>query len=209
MTYTGRVVDPLRLRPEDVSIQDVAHSLSNQCRFTGHVREFYSVAQHSTLCAEYVLNELDGGTRLALSALLHDGSETYLSDLARPIKNTGPLGSIYREVEGRVQKVVAEHFGLAYPFPDIILSVDETLLRAEQRALMTPWPADPSVCLGTPTGPIALNYPGYITGWTPPDAKYRFLAMYTFLTGIISTPMTGIISTPRGVRRGSSRTNRR
>ncbi|MHA1573246.1 MAG: hypothetical protein ACTSX8_04570 [Alphaproteobacteria bacterium] len=44
-TYTGVTWDLLNPRVEDVNIEDIAHSLSLQCRFTGHSRVHYSVAQ--------------------------------------------------------------------------------------------------------------------------------------------------------------------
>ena len=50
-TYTGRAFDLLDPRPEQIDPLDIAHALSQICRFTGHVREFYSVAQHSVLVA--------------------------------------------------------------------------------------------------------------------------------------------------------------
>lgn len=46
-TYTGRKFYLLHPRPEDVDITDIAHALSNQCRYTGHTRMFYSIAEHS------------------------------------------------------------------------------------------------------------------------------------------------------------------
>lgn len=68
-TYTGRTFYPFDPRPEDICIEDIAHSLSNMCRFCGHVREFYSVAEHSVRGAShlYGLN--------ALQFLLHDAAE--------------------------------------------------------------------------------------------------------------------------------------
>jgi len=40
-TASGVEFDLLEPRPEDVRIEDVAHALSNICRYTGHVRQFY------------------------------------------------------------------------------------------------------------------------------------------------------------------------
>lgn len=137
-TYTGRrfyVCDP---RTEEVFIEDIAHSLALQCRFNGHIRTFYSVAQHSLLVAGIVwdaldpeptwvqrmqgvqelrgviLNNLDPVSALPTLrwlireyALLHDGSETYLGDLIRPVKHSMPD---YLAVEGSVQSVVFDRF---------------------------------------------------------------------------------------------------
>jgi len=173
VTYTGRVVDPLYLNPDKVNIIDIAHSLANQCRFTGHVREFYSVAQHSVLVAEYVMDDLDGSSRLGLSGLLHDASEAYLSDLARPVKHALGFGEAYREVEERLQRTISQAFHLKYPFPDIVIKVDDALLAAEQRDLMPRYRHIDAL----------LDYPYPIAGWLPEMAKARFLALYTELTG--------------------------
>lgn len=179
VTFTGRIVDPLNLQPDDVNIIDIAHSLSNQCRFTGHTREFYSVGQHSVLAAEMVVNDLGGGNDLAFIALLHDGSEAYLSDLSKPVKGAEGLGEVYTLVEDAIQATVAEAFGLRYPFPDVVHKVDRALLRAEQRDLMAP--ADDLY----ERYPSLLKYDHPITGWAPTDAEGRFLALYTELTGEI------------------------
>lgn len=172
VTYTGRVVDPLNLRPEQVNIIDIAHSLSNQCRFTGHVREFYSVGQHSVLCTEFT-RETYGTAQHQLTLLLHDGSEAYLSDLARPVKHAEGLGDVYREIENGIQAVVAERFGLEYPFKDFVHKIDNALLLREQQDLMPRFRHIES----------KLVYDKPITGWSPADSKARFLALYTELTG--------------------------
>ena len=57
LTFTGRRVWPLDPRPEDICIEDIAHALALTCRFTGHCREFYSVAQHSVLVSHYVSDQ--------------------------------------------------------------------------------------------------------------------------------------------------------
>ena len=53
-TYSGNLFWPLLPNPADVRIEDIAHALSNQCRFAGHSHTFYSVAEHcvrvSQLC---------------------------------------------------------------------------------------------------------------------------------------------------------------
>src|SRR5690242_720613 len=110
-TYTGRAFSPLDPNPDDIVIEDIAHALSLNCRFTGHVRWHYSVAQHSVLCSEIVPSEY------ALTALLHDASEAYLSDIARPIKQQPDFGDTYLRYEGALERAIAERFSLDYPFP--------------------------------------------------------------------------------------------
>jgi hypothetical protein len=50
-TFSGRRFYPADPRPDDMDIGDVAHALSMVCRFNGHVRFHYSVAQHAVLSA--------------------------------------------------------------------------------------------------------------------------------------------------------------
>ena len=82
VTYTGKEFYPLDPNPADIDIKDIAHALSNCCRFAGHIKSFYSVAQHSVIVSELCEPEN------ALAGLLHDASEAYLSDIARPVKYT-------------------------------------------------------------------------------------------------------------------------
>jgi hypothetical protein len=131
-TFTGKrfyVLDP---REEEVCIEDIAHALSNLCRFTGHVREFYSVAQHSLHVSELCPEEL------ALQGLLHDASEAYLNDLNRPLKRSEELRG-YREIEARVQEVIARAFGLpGGRMPVAVKQADDLALAGEAQALMAP-----------------------------------------------------------------------
>lgn len=112
MCYTGKHFHLQHPIADEVDRVDIAHSLSNNCRFTGHTKDFYSVATHSILCAEQARK--DGMTaKIQLYLLLHDASETYLTDVNRPLKEV--LGKIYTDLEDRVQSVVWEHFGLPEP----------------------------------------------------------------------------------------------
>jgi 5'-deoxynucleotidase YfbR-like HD superfamily hydrolase len=127
VTYSGTWIKPLEPDPELITIEDIAHSLSNACRFTGHVRDFYSVGQHSILCSWIVPVED------RLCALLHDASEAYLSDFASPIKQQPGFGELYKEVEGRLMEAIAVRFGIEWPMPDTVEWADKVLLRSEQR----------------------------------------------------------------------------
>lgn len=128
-TYTGKKFWPLDPRPEDVDIIDIAHALSNQCRFTGHVKDFYSVAEHSVQVSFTCPEEL------ALVGLLHDADEAYLIDLAAPVKHD-PRMSFFVECGQNILNAVFEKFGLD---PKQILAVkpaDKTDYERERNYLM-------------------------------------------------------------------------
>jgi hypothetical protein len=88
----------------DIRIEDIAHSLSNICRFGGHTKVFYSVADHSV----YVSHLVD--QRYALEGLLHDAHEAYIGDAPSPLKWF--LGDKYATLDKRLKLTVADHYGL-------------------------------------------------------------------------------------------------
>lgn len=133
-TFTGRQFFPLNPRFEDIQLPDIAHALSNLCRFGGHSDFFYSVAQHSVLVSQHCDPED------ALAGLLHDASEAYLIDLPRPIKHAIGLEA-YREAERRLQSLIYERFGLKAATPESVERADARLLRTEQRDLLKPAPS--------------------------------------------------------------------
>ena len=88
-TYTGKLIDPFNVEEGDISIEDIAHSLSMQCRFNGHSKRFYSIAEHS-INVSLILRIMDLPFKTQLLGLLHDASEAYLSDILAPIKKYLP-----------------------------------------------------------------------------------------------------------------------
>ena len=130
-TYSARPFYPLNPRPDDVFVEDIAHSLSFQCRFNGHCRRFYSVAEHSVRVADIL------PTELRLWGLFHDAAEAYVSDLPRPVKAQLPD---YQQAEDVILRVVAEKFGLSWPMPQRVREADDRLLVTEARDLMGPPP---------------------------------------------------------------------
>lgn len=130
LTFTGRYINPLDPDPDQIVAADIAHALSNICRYTGHTRDFYSVAQHSVMVAKMVPEE----DRLA--ALLHDASEAYLADVARPVKYQDGFREVYKEAEERLMKAIAAKFGFSYPLPQSVEEADDSILWAEMDALM-------------------------------------------------------------------------
>ncbi len=134
-TYTGGWICPTDPDLDDFLIDDIAHALSLQCRFTGHVTEFYSVAQHSVLVA-YELMEKYDDEKLAYEGLMHDASEAYLSDIARPVKRTPLISEGYDQAEGIIMTAIGKKFGVSWPMLPEVKWADDVLLRTEQRDLM-------------------------------------------------------------------------
>lgn len=170
-TFTGRQFWPLDPRPEDVDIEDIAHALSNVCRFTGHVREFYSVAQHAVLVSSLVPAEH------ALWGLLHDASEAYIADVASPLKVQEEMAP-YRAIERGIMDAVCARFGLAPREPDEVKHVDRRLLATEARDLMPPHAVWAN--LGKP-----YRLP-LIVPWPPGRAKVAFLSLARDLGAVAS-----------------------
>jgi hypothetical protein len=170
-TFTGRRVHFLAPSPDEIDIDDIAHSLSYQCRFLGHTDGFYSVAQHSVLVSELV-PEGD-----ALWGLLHDTAEAYLGDLPAPIKRE-PGMCAYRATEDRLLEAVALRFGLPPKVPKSVRQADRVVLATEFRDVTTVDDLDWIVqeCGFTPSGSM------WILPWPPAVAEERFLRRYWELT---------------------------
>ena len=118
-TYNGHYFDVFDPNPENIEITDIAHSLSLLCRFAGHIKSFYSVAEHSIWVAEKV------SKTHALQALLHDASEAYLIDLPKPIKDEIPQ---YLEIEDKLMKIIGKKFGFDYPLSEEVKLYDREAL---------------------------------------------------------------------------------
>jgi len=166
-TYTGRQFWPLDPRPEDVCIEDIAHALALKCRFTGHCRVFYSVAQHSVMASEIVPRHA------ALQALMHDAAEAYLCDLAKPLK--AELQNMV-DAEARIMEAIAARFGFEHRMLPEVHEADARMLVTERRDLMgtppRPWTHAPGM------EPL----PRSIRAWEPDVAEALFLARFHSLT---------------------------
>ena len=163
-THSGHQFYPLDPNPLQITILDIAHALSNVCRYTGHVMRFYSVAEHSVIVSRYVPREL------ALWGLLHDAAEAYLVDVPSPIK--GRLEG-YAEIEERVEEAVCERFKLPWPMPYEVKRIDHAILADEQTQLMV----NPPAPRWFPERPLGV----VLECWPPERAKAEFLARYSAL----------------------------
>lgn len=125
-TGSGRFFDLLAPQEYDYDIEEIATSLSNLCRYTGHVNTFYSVAEHSVLVSRLV------PANLALCGLLHDASEAFVGDVSSPLKKLVPQ---YQEIENGVQKAIANHFDLPYPYPKEVHEADKKMYWSERQTV--------------------------------------------------------------------------
>lgn len=134
-TYTGQHFDPTKPETEKINIRDIAHALSLTCRGNGHVKSFFSVAQHCINCAMEA--EMRGlSRRVILACLLHDAGETYLSDVPRPLK---PFMPEYLRVEEHLLDVIYNKFlgaSLDEAEKKLVKQVDDDMLYYDLRELL-------------------------------------------------------------------------
>jgi hypothetical protein len=133
----GRKIYPFDPRPEELNINVIAHHLACNNRWNGATqhkrfksRISFSVAEHSVLVARYMVEHLKRPD-LELEALMHDAPEYLLSDMIRPIKHDPRVYPVYKPLEDRAEKVIAERFGLIYPLPPEVKMADEAVCAAE------------------------------------------------------------------------------
>lgn len=148
-TYSGKKYFPLRPESTDVLLADIAHSLSMQCRFNGHCRVFFSVAQHSVLVSEQIEQYMrDRGfpaseiRDVAHWGLMHDASEAYLTDIPRPLKQGSIIGWLYRMAEKRNMEAICQRFLMTPQQPPLVEWADRRLLMTEKRDLMGKQPCE-------------------------------------------------------------------
>lgn len=101
-THMGIMFDPLEPKQAQILIEDIAHALSMLCRANGHFRSFYSVGMHCINCAREAAAR-GYSRRVQLGCLLHDGSEAYLADVTRPVKQVLPQ---YLQIEAPLQQAI-------------------------------------------------------------------------------------------------------
>lgn len=134
-TYTGKHFDPTAPDMTQVDIRDIAHALSLTCRGNGHVKTFFSVAQHCINCAKEA-EERGCSARVILACLLHDASEAYMSDVPRPFKHSLPD---YQKAEESLLEKIYEKFlgnGLSQEEQAILKKIDDDMLYYDLKELL-------------------------------------------------------------------------
>lgn len=160
-TYSGKKFYLFDPQPEQIDIEDIAHALSNVCRFGGHVKHFYSVAEH---CVHVSTLTRD------LHGLLHDASEAYVADIVSPLK---PHLTNYRDIEDTIMWAIARKYNIIWPVTPDVKDADVVQLKTEARHLLPSKGQD-----------WVNDYPsrrrhGIVPHcWVPAEAKMRYLARF-------------------------------
>lgn len=178
-TFLGNPFWPLDPRPEDIDILDIAHALSMQCRYSGHVHSFYSVAEHSIHISRAVSPEN------ALWGLLHDADEAYMMDMPKPLKPHFPE---YKRLAKNLMGCITQAFGLPAEEPAEVKEMDTRILFNEREALLSKSVREWGLT-GEPIPDLK------IIGWYPGTAEALFMGRFTELTGI--SPRPSIVFSPR------------
>ena len=178
-TFSGKRFYPLDPRYEDIEMIDIAHALSNLCRYTGHCRQFYSVAEHCVIGTSAMARRLTMPKELIIENqklfLLHDAAEAYMNDLCRPVKKM-PEFRQYEEAEYGLQNAINRRFHLPLdPLTYLPVSeMDNVMLATEAKILFSqtdgwffPEPHDPRIKLGC---------------WNPNVARERFMMAWETLS---------------------------
>jgi hypothetical protein len=172
-TFSGKEFQHLLPAPSEICLEDIAHSLSRLCRFTGHVvPSIYSVAEHAVRVS-MVCDPKD-----AFYGLHHDDTEAYCSDISRPFERLPGMEG-YRLYEKGVMRAIAIKFNLPDEEPESVKKADLVLLATEQRDIMplkmvesgdgSKWPAEP--------------LPEKIKAWSQKKAERKFLERHYELGG--------------------------
>jgi 5'-deoxynucleotidase YfbR-like HD superfamily hydrolase len=171
-TVSGRWVNPFDPDPDQLDAGDIARALANQCRFGGHSRAFYSVAQHSVIVSRLV-EERGGDADDCFAALMHDATEAYLGDMPHPIKHRSELGAAFKAAEDELEHALREHFRIKLDVPEI-KRADRALLATERRAFSAEswhWPELEGV------EPLEIE----LVAWSPDEAARAFAERYAEL----------------------------
>jgi hypothetical protein len=171
-TVSGRWINPFDPDPDQLDAGDIARALANQCRFGGHSRVFYSVAQHSVIVSQLV-EQCSGDTEDVFAALMHDAAEAYLGDMPHPLKHRSQLGAAFKAAEAHLEQAIRDRFGIKRDVPEI-KRADRALLATERLAFSAEtwhWPELEGV------EPLDLE----LTAWPPDDAAQAFARRYAEL----------------------------
>jgi len=174
-TASGHTFDYDNMNVNMIRTQDVALALGKLCRYNGHSRVFYSVAEHCFLMAAYAMDVTDD-PEIALQCLLHDAGEAYVSDVPSPLK--AKLGQVYKDLEAEVDELIAFKYGLPTPLFDIVHELDKRIC-LDEKAVLYPTSRYRWVAEQQGLEPLGIK----LALLNPSEAALAFLHMYNLLTG--------------------------
>lgn len=168
-TYSGEPFYPTHPQLASINIGDIAHSLAMQCRYGGHVRSFYSVAEHCVILS-HAVDPVN-----AKWALLHDATEAYVGDVVWPLKEKLPA---FKAIEDNLMAHICTRFNLDPVQPEQVKEYDRRIVIDERDQLMVPtripWPALEGY---EPLGVV-------VNGWSPTEAKAEYIARFRQLFNV-------------------------
>lgn len=183
-TYSGFSFEFTNPSQEAICLVDIAHALGMQCRYNGHCKQFYSVAEHSywasiraadIAAAKAQKGELtrEQGLAIARAALMHDAAEAYVGDMVKPLKSISGM-----EMFTYAETYIIEQICKKYPFPTdpvanaIVHQADMEMLAIEKRDVMGP-------CSRAWDGLLPIPEPSYVEigFWAPDIAQARWLVV--------------------------------
>jgi hypothetical protein len=174
-TYTKRKFNTIEPDEKQIVIEDIAHALSLMTRANGHFPEFFSVGQHSIQCCREALAR-NYVPEVALACLLHDGSEAYLADITRPVKQNMTM---YLQIEEQLQNKIYHKFLGFVPKKEeavLIENIDDACLYLEFLHFMSERIA--------PEEPVLMSNPDFRVR-PMKEVEQEFLDLFEKLNGEI------------------------
>lgn len=202
-TSSGKLVDLLDPRPEDIDFDDIAEHLSKENRYNGGTPgTAYSVAEHLVRGAEAVFANVRGvylserrGSEAGLEEfvapyvgyfLIHDAPEAYLKDDPTPKKRAidaiaqgqfgvlaGSITGAFDELTRRFEIAIAKAAGLPWPWPKLC---QETVDAFDEIMLVTEWRDLKRIPL--PFTPTVLPLEEIIHPWNWQQARTQLEAAF-------------------------------
>lgn len=166
--HSGTKIDIFKPKQDQILIEDISHALSRLCRFNGHVKNYYCVAQHSVFVSKIV------DQKWALEALMHDCAEAFLGDICTPLKKHLLK---YYEYEEVMERAIARKFGLSRCKECLkqVKLADQLALVTEARDLLQ---NEDSLCTYAPVDPLPIT----VKPWGIEKSKREFLKRFYELT---------------------------
>lgn len=179
-TFTGREINPLDIRPENIDIRDIAHGLAMVPRFAGQTRRPIYIGQHSVyvwhLCKHLPII-------YQIQALVHDGTEAYLGDVTKWLKMDECMAG-YRAAEDVAWSSICTRYRLPTELHSDVELADRIMVRYEGahqhgfgKAFIIDHPNYP------PLTPLEIERVGHWQPWGWMAAEEIFLNTFASLGG--------------------------